>query len=251
MGTTSGLRAPFQLAVRAAALLVAAAIVTSCVYLASFLDGIDYPEHLRIYPTSPERIHGGTFDEAERVAVWIDDQSVGDATVSEDQHEWEIPVTQMLAPGVHHVRATSFHDETTTTYDETFGVGDAPFDVVIEPDHVQAAPGATFNDVRVLISILGPVDADPQPSVQLGELTQADPLTPVVNLRYVEPLQAGMSIYPAVEVPADTPPGDWWIGIIADGPEGTRRARATLIVTVEGGPTVSPSPAGGGSRPGG
>jgi hypothetical protein len=81
------------------------------------------------------------------------------------------------------------------------------------------------------------------------EITQADPHTPVINLRGVESLQAGMSIYPSVEVPSDTPPGEWRIGIRADGAEGTTLARATLIVTVEG-PAVSPSPGGGGSRPG-
>jgi hypothetical protein len=156
---------------------------------------------------------------------------------------------QTIEPGVHRVRATAYHGDTTTTYDELFGVGDAAFAIAIEPDHVRAAPGATFNDVRVLISVLGAVGADPPPSVQLVEITEADPATPVIDLRGVGPLQAGMSVYPAVEVPLDATSGDHWIGIRADGPVGTSPARARLIVMVEGA-AVAPSPGGGGTRPG-
>jgi hypothetical protein len=250
MGTRSSLQASLLLIGRTVAVLAVAVIVASCVFITSLLDGIDYPEHLRIYPTSPERIHGGTYDEADRVAVWIDDQPVGDATVSEDRHDWEIQIAQTLEPGVHRVRATAYHADTTTTYDETFGVGDAAFAVAIDPERIRAAPGATFNDARVLISVLGAVDGDPPPSVRLVEITQADPHTPIIDLRGVGPLQAGTSVYPAVEVPDDAPPGEYRIGIRADMPDGSPPGRATLIVVVEG-PGASPSPPGGGTRPGG
>jgi hypothetical protein len=218
--------------------------LSGCQALAGPYLAIRTPGHLDILESSPPEILVQAWRGTGIVMVYRDGYvPVGDDAARDpfDPLLWRIPVADPIPVGVHYLWAS----RSQTRDDIVFAISDDPFALAFVPDVGLGwvEPGSRH---RTGLAILGPGGVSPT-DVRLsiadpaGLILESDPPDLLPRSGQGDPVATRKTIPIDVRIPLRAATGPHYVRVQADGPDGTEREDALLVVSV--------SPEGAGARP--